>query len=81
MYDGIHPVTSNSSRKSSCTSSPVSAVHMIYSPSAPKAVMSSSYDCVDTEVISKTAGTGNPKLDYIFKVYLMHYVMIYSCST
>ena len=74
MHDDIHPVTSNSS-------GPVSAVHKIYSPPAPKDVMSSSYDCVDTEVISKNAGTGNPKLDYILKVYLMPYVMIYSCST
>ena len=81
VYNAIHPVTSNSGRKSSCTSGPVSAVHKISSPSAPKYVVLSSYDCVDTEVISKTAGTGNPKLYYILKVYLMPYVMIYSCST
>ena len=48
VHDAIHPVMSNFRRKSSCTSGPVSDVHKIYSPSAPEAVMSSSYDCVDT---------------------------------
>ena len=65
VYNDIHTVTPNSRRKSSRTSGPVSTVHKMSSSSVPKAVISSSHDCVDAGIISKTAGTGNPKHAFI----------------
>ena len=71
MYNDIHPVTFNSRRKYPCTRGLVLTVHKIYSPSAPKVLISSSRECVDVGFISKTTGTGNPKQYYILKLYLM----------